>query len=126
MWETISPSLMGNPMLVVILLLSLAPFLALLLLWQRLRRGKLPDHHAETVRQMQSAAVQSIRRLNRRKGTPTLREDARKKLLRFQSKVRYSETSARRNHEVHLIRLLEEAAKHGITVTPDEKMVEAV
>lgn len=105
-------------------ILLILPMAALVLLHSRLKPGKVQPHF-QAVQQIQSEAARSLRRFRRSRESIPMREDARRKLLQFQSKVRFSEAEARRNHETELIRLLNEAARYGITVTPDESMVGA-
>jgi hypothetical protein len=117
--------LLGPYSLIMVVFLSLfLPFLALVLLHNKLKPGKLP-HQVDAVQQVKNEAFRSLRRLSRSRSSSAIKEEARRKLLQFQSKLRFSESTTRRQMEDDLIRMLQEAARYGITVTPDETVLEA-
>jgi hypothetical protein len=113
-----------NWFLITLAMLSISPIVALVVLNSRLKPGKVP-HQAEAVQSTLTEASRSLRQLSRGHTSMAVREEAHRKLLQFQSTVRFSETPARRSQEMELIRMLQEAARYGITVTPDESMVGA-
>lgn len=146
--------LLAQPALIFGLGLLVLPWLALWALNGRLQPGALPHHVAKpapevalvaqptTARPAPSSAVilplktkgfdslendalRALRRVTRERGSVTAREEARRKLLQLQSRVRFTESASRRGHEDELTRLLVEAARHGITVTPEDSQTAA-
>lgn len=112
----------SHPWMTAFLVLGMLPVLALWLLRNRLQPGKVPQENSGLFVQLETEASQALRRVVRERSSLTVREEARRKLLQLQSRIRYSEAPVRRSHENELSRLLTEAARHGITVTPDESM----
>lgn len=145
--------LLAQPAYVFALGLFLLPWLALWALNGRLQPGALPHHVGEVAavpapvarkavdvtsviakrlkpkrfEVLENDAVRALRRVSRERGAASAlaREEAKRKLLHLQSRIRFSETSARQSHEHELTRLLVEAARHGITVTPEEAQTAA-
>lgn len=146
--------LLAHPAIIFGVGLFVLPWLALLALNGRLQPGALPHHVAKaasepalisqpTIAQaapsgavilrlktkgfdaLENDALRALRRVTRERGSATAREEARRKLLQLQSRVRFTESAARRGHEHELTRLLVEAARHGITVTPEESQTAA-
>jgi hypothetical protein len=116
--------LLQYPIALLIGLVAVSPVVAMMVLRKRLQPGKLP-HQAEAVNHLKNEASRSLRRLSRAQGSSTVREETHRKLLQFQSKLRFTESAARLQLENELIRMLEEAARYGITVTPNESLVRA-
>jgi hypothetical protein len=139
--------LVAHPYSIFGLGLVLLPWLALWVLNGRLQPGALPHQvglnmqsalpvasegpnlaplKAKVVDKLESDASRALRRVSRERGSATAREEARRKLLQLQSRVRFGETVGRRSHEHELTKLLVEAARYGITVTPEETFASAV
>ncbi len=116
----------AHPWMTAFLVLGMMPVLAMWLLRNRLRPGKVPQENSGLFMQLETEASRALRRVGRERSSVTVREEARRKLLQLQSRIRFSEAPVRRSHENELSRLLNEAARHGITVTPDESMTLAV